>query len=51
MGRKETKEEKWNNEGRHFVSVGNTADMDEHLDTYKPKIEVGKETSHPSKRR
>ena len=49
---KETSKEKWNNEGRNFNSNREcTAEMDGHLDDYKPKVEVGKETSHEYKRR
>ena len=49
---KETSKEKWDNEGRNFNSHREcTAEMDGHLDDYKPKVEVGKETSHEYKRR
>ena len=49
---KETSKEKWDNEGRTFDSHGmNTAEADGHDLERRPKVEMGKESSHPYKRR
>ena len=48
----ETSKEKWENEGRAFDSHGmNSAEMDNHIDERRPKVDMGKETTHPYKRR
>ena len=44
--------EKRENEGREFRDHGmSTSDMDGHREEQKSKVEMGKETSHPHKRR
>ena len=49
---KESGSEKRQNEGREFRDHGmSSSDMDGHRAENKSKIEMGKETSHPSKRR
>ena len=49
---KESDSEKRQNEGRVFSDYGeSTADMDGHREEQKSKVEMGKETSHPHKRR
>ena len=49
---KEPGSEKRENEGREFRDHGmSSSDMDGHRAENKSKIEMGKETSHPSKRR
>ena len=49
---KESGSEIRQNEGREFRDHGmSTSDMDGHREEQKSKIEMGKETSHPHKRR